>query len=369
MSSNIVYLLGAGASAQSLPLVADFNERLHLFLLYLEGCIPIKENIKIYDDLKALIKEEEGHYSIDTLAKKFWLAESFDEYYRVKALMTCFFIFESFKKSDFHNINLFERGFSEKNKIGCNTFIDKRYDALLATIAKKENPIKLPSNVTFISWNYDDQLEQSAWEIANAGKKFKFYDYGENIIKSISSFDSAISGEINLIKLNGGFKPNKGLINKKFHSFLEQRSLTSKNINILVSLYDELIENPKALNIQFAWDNTIKVDARIKLAKEKVKAATDLVIIGYSFPNYNVEVDKMIFEGKEKNLKNIYIEDTKDNFEALVDRLEYLNVNVEALRKQNKIKHYSDLKSFCLPPSYFVEYKSGASISKKSLIT
>ena len=73
--NNIVYLLGAGASAQSMPLVSDFNARLSLFSYELFNAAKdsYRKESRLDTDIKKLIADEENHYSIDTLAKKYWL--------------------------------------------------------------------------------------------------------------------------------------------------------------------------------------------------------------------------------------------------------------------------------------------------------
>jgi hypothetical protein len=376
--NNIVYLLGAGASAQALPLVTDFNKRM---LLFYHTLLTAKDNgyreaTGLEEDIKILIENEQNHYSIDTLAKKYWLAGSVAEYEKVKALMTCFLTFEVFKKEkinlpDTKKVSELEK-LSQDSLDGSIRTIDKRYDALLAAILHKTPNLSLPSNVSFVSWNYDDQLEYAAWNIENAGKEFKFFQ-PSNIVKPIATQESNVLFDKNLVKLNGSFVPNIEILDSEekhgFQTFFNSRTLTPENIKVLDILYLKLLEKPFAINIEFAWEHSINSDDRVKLAKEKIEAASDLVIIGYSFPNYNVEIDQAIIGNKRSQFKNIYIEDTTEIFTTLVERLRFLNLDIDALQKGGRIKHYPDLKTFCLPPSFFVEYhKSSTSIRKNSLI-
>ncbi len=383
--NNIVYLLGAGASAQAMPLVSDFNKRMRLFSAFLsiakESGLRNEFTSTLDEDFNKLIEVERSHYSIDTLAKKYWLAESITEYNRVKALMTCFFIYESFKKVDLtlptldEFEELYPKEFLKVDFTGSAKTIDLRYDALLAAIAKKNSSIELPQNIFFLSWNYDDQLEQAAWNITNAGKQFKPL-VPSGLITSLSTPKSNLSdnSKINLIKLNGNFRPDYNVLdskaeNKVFKSFFDHRTLNPKKVNLIDKLYDLLIANPTTINIQFAWEHFTKSDKRIMVAKEIIDKATDLVVIGYSFPNYNVEVDQAIIGSKKGRFKNIYIEDNKENFEPLVERLQYLNIDVDRLNKLGNIKPYTDLKTFCLPPSFFVAYpKLATGVSRKSMI-
>lgn len=377
-NNNIVYLLGAGASAQALPLVSDFNDRLVLFQYVLSNAVKkgYREAGLLDKDLARLIQDEQNHYSIDTLAKKYWLADSNDEYNKIKALMTCFFTFEVFKKSELlltdQEFEFNTKKITKESIDGNANTIDKRYDALLAAIAKKNPSLSIPHNISFISWNYDDQLEYAAWNLSNAGKEIKFFSPSP-LIKPLLDSDPNKVGKENLIKLNGSFIPDiillDGIGSKEFDIFFNHRKLNKENLNKIDKLYDKLLINPKAIMIQFAWEHSLVSDSRITLAKKKIEEATDLVIIGYSFPNYNIDIDQFILSKKRGHFKNIYIEDTINNFIPLIERLRYLNIDVDKLQKEKRIKHYLDLKTFCLPPSYFIEYpKIAAGIKKNSLI-
>ena len=160
---NIVYLLGAGASAQALPLVNDFNTRLNIFKYFLEEASkynPDDNNSFLVKGLEQLIIDESNHYSIDTLAKKYWLTNQIDSYNKVKALMVCFFVYESFRKSEdiqggnypiLTNIETKYRGtkyfesFNSSNKA-----IDLRYDALLASVINNKEEVNIPDNIKFL---------------------------------------------------------------------------------------------------------------------------------------------------------------------------------------------------------------------------
>ncbi len=87
--SNITYLLGAGASANTIPVVNDLMYRFDEIIGFLnqykylneqayEGLpLMVKEHRKkikeIIDDIKWLRGEAGHHQTIDTLAKKFYL--------------------------------------------------------------------------------------------------------------------------------------------------------------------------------------------------------------------------------------------------------------------------------------------------------
>ncbi len=62
--------------------------------------------------------------------------------------------------------------------------------------------------------------------------------------------------------------------------------------------------------MNFAWEpNTDSVLLARQSAAERVKIADAVVVIGYSFPNFNREVDRQIFEGFDTDKDKIYIQD------------------------------------------------------------
>ncbi len=85
---NVTYYLGAGASANALPVVSNMKERIRLFLDYLIADknklaqLPTKEFInrgrainELDKILDKIFKESEKNTTIDTHAKKLYLKE------------------------------------------------------------------------------------------------------------------------------------------------------------------------------------------------------------------------------------------------------------------------------------------------------
>jgi hypothetical protein len=76
--------------------------------------------------------------------------------------------------------------------------------------------------------------------------------------------------------------------------------------------------------ITFAWEKDSETKKSLinsyEIAKEIIKDTTILVIIGYSFPFYNREVDNMIFDVLKPSLKKIYYQDPEIDGEFLRSR-------------------------------------------------
>ena len=127
---NVTYLLGAGASANSIPVVEKFNEDIKSIKELLEKflkknmndssynslpeLLQTKNSIleKIVDDLQWLLLEADNHQTIDTLAKKYYLTNSSDLNKLKRILIIFFFVRQSLIQPD------------------------KRYDSFLAAISR-----------------------------------------------------------------------------------------------------------------------------------------------------------------------------------------------------------------------------------------
>lgn len=320
---KFTYLLGAGASAQSIPIVKRLpDELLNLaeFILS-EGMLDafldkeINEKKDLFcTDLIELARESKIHASIDTYAKKLYLTKNFTKLKKLKALLDAFF-------TEHQIINL----------------IDKRYDAFLATLFFEENnTLKLPSNLNILSWNYDFQFELSlsnfilSDDIFEIEKKFKFIPNMSQEFTNINEFC--------LIKLNGtaaGLIDKNVFIRKTFFDLkkkikpddgIPEPFYKEKNIlpDIIRNYHDTIDEkNDKTSSVMFAWEKEPIVIQVRDFAKEKVIDTSILVVIGYSFPTFNREIDKLILK-QMTSLRKIVIQALPEDINSIIFRLKSL---------------------------------------------
>jgi len=142
--SIVTYLLGAGASAQCLPVVSNMAEDINQTKTSLKSDInSCLKHDKINPFYTEIIKELNWlrdicntHFSVDTYAKKLHLSRNTTEYNRLKNVLSLYF--------------------SLKQRL---TLPDKRYDNFWASILDSID--SLPKNMRIVSWNYDYQLERS----------------------------------------------------------------------------------------------------------------------------------------------------------------------------------------------------------------
>jgi hypothetical protein len=344
--SKIVYLFGAGASfgkraendrdeiLEGLPIVTEFSTQINKLIVRIQSQdtelksqhkAKPEEVLKLIDELNWLKESSENHHTVDTFAKKLRVSEGgvTNEYLRLKAAISAFLTL----------LQLLNKP-------------DSRYDAFFANILGNSYHT-LPNGVSILSWNYDCQFEiahaayskrknlNSIWDDLNiSGKTTK------------SSSDNNIP--FSITKLNGtALMYEENHFNSKFFdAFFNRQGMSEINYVSMTHINYSGAENVRNA-LSFAWegyDNEFE-----KKYLSKVIDTEILVIIGYSFPYFNREVDRKIIRNMT-NLKKVYIqdpfsEDVKENFEAVlsVEQLEKVENN------QIKIVLKKNTKQFVIP--------------------
>jgi len=383
---RITYLIGAGASCKSQPLVSNMKERMHLLLQMLTStsiCNNLfdvelqRKTNKLFSKYKSIIYESFNHYTPDTYAKKLWLNKKYDTLAVFKEFLNLYFIFEqqfmlgstakinlnssnmgdeiyktAFKidtNSTFMDINWNNNRSNEKYEINKALFfkslftnIDYRYDVFYATLleARTGDKLTLPPNVNILSWNYDNQLELA-------------YNAYENLdVRNIDNYLNINPSEYNqnkshIIKLNGSCNRTYSDENEEVHelTFLKAIKLLLDNKEIHNKIY-------------FAWENP-SFERPKGTILNILKNTDELVIIGYSFPNFNREVDSEIFNNLKLYDYNLhkYCKITvqvpdKNEFLKIKDRIFALINETEISKDDLPVLHIDDTDQFYIPPLY-----------------
>lgn len=316
--NKITYLFGAGASRHALPVVNEIPERIKKLINLLES-----DNLKLIDQasysdlnlrnlktnrefqldmiatLNWMMTESEKHASVDTFAKKLFIKRKYDDLKKLKIAMSVFFVFEQ-----------------TLNKV------DFRYDAFFASLLTSLS--NFPDNVRILSWNYDYQFELAFSEYSDQ------HDIRSNQswLKINSKYgDNDRHTGFGIYKLNGttGLYSDGG-----WQQYMYAPSL---KVPVDVSFVNQITRNYVAgtyLNnvhssLSFAWEPENPEKSIINKAIENTSDTHSLVIIGYSFPFFNREVDRKII-GAMTNLKKVYIQSPeaeiiKERFQAFKDDL------------------------------------------------
>ena len=345
MQNELTYILGAGASFQSIPIVKTFAKRFEEFVLKIElmGRNGGQENnnIRAIGRLsRRFLNEFESHQSFDTYFKKLFHTQQLDLISQGKKILNLYFLWEHLNLPNNKNDKHVEGNFIKTSKI------DKRYDALIAGLLK---PIASKSEVfcktNFITWNYDLNLFFS----------LKNYFSPTNTVKnflneiSINEFEWNIDNQIHVVNMNGFFYSSE-LEEMNFLSEIEFTDIL--NTKITSEYISSTFFDKDSQLIKFAWetDNETSITALDKIAK-----ASNIVVIGYTFPLYNRLTDLKYFSSESLNTKRLYLqdpnsnkilEDIKDNFE-IKEKLKYQGDTM------TKITSVESCESFFVPNSIY----------------
>lgn len=329
---EVAYLLGAGASRNALPIVIDMPARLQAcrnlisefkFQIDLSKKQDAKNkqsaesNIKkIVELFDMVISESQKHASIDTFAKKLYIKKEFSKLKDLKFVLLVFFKIEQLGKPD------------------------PRYDLFWASIINSDSDQHLPDGIKIISWNYDYQLEKSFSE-------FIFEPNYDNVLDMLNVIplrnDYTYVKKFSIFKLNGtaipfsSFKNNYSHVRELFRSQMDESfilHISQLYINIFTA-------EGIAMDMCFAWE---RKSTLIPILRGSFQQVQSLIIIGYSFPFFNREIDSELLNSMV-SLKRIYIQSPEaDNI------IERINSIIPEFSDRKIIIHkIFDINQFHLP--------------------
>lgn len=369
--SKVVYLMGAGASrghrgrdadgkedpsyiTEGLPIVKEIPKRLDIIaskyadLKYDEGNIFEKQTVSVdlvnakknlVDGLHWLRANSEKA-TIDTFAKQLFLTGQFDDYIKLKRLLSIFLLTEQLVNRP-----------------------DSRYVNFLTSVLQRNDggKLRITDDITILTWNYDSQFEIAYKYFLSIGQNPEKIDFPEQLGIDIHNsynfhkkvFDFPDDGKRQIFKINGSAS---FLGDYSMAHFYEYRNgnLSDELAKTLLWTYDASYyigaERPERMCLlNFAWDEqeeNFEKQYNQRL-QDALKSATALVIIGYTFPFFNREIDTMLLKGMQ-NLKNVYVQDKfpKTVRQSLFPILQKAGHKID----ENAILLYDDTTQFFLPP-------------------
>jgi hypothetical protein len=327
--TKITYLLGAGASANALPLIKKafrpypdtaatppvkpgLPEELREFVMnYRVSSTSRMDIIPALENLTARCNE----FGTPDLLAKFLLEKGDTKNYRLlKRLLSNYFTYKQ------------TAGFT--NRIQA---FDYRALTFLSTISSNG---KLPENVKILSWNYDRQIEIAA-------EKMK--PVNSPIFEKIRNFQSWP----NYMEGHDGenFKDIPFLLHLNGVAGYRYTEAAGAENDSSVHNFDDDI-NPF---ISFAWEDDTNDDKHSFNSRrpgylKKIAEGTEiLVVIGYSFPFFNRKIDDEIFKTMMGSLTKIYFQD------PVLDGTQLINqFNLPPKIAQN-LKHIQYVDNYYVP--------------------
>lgn len=354
--SKITYLWGAGASyglrdkkgriQRGVPTINEFHKSCEEIV----GRLSPLSNDRTFDsddetiseENKILIKKNIEHLrdicrlypTVDTYAKQlfvthrpdpdFELADA-DSYEALKRTLTVFLMIVQ---------KLHER--------------DPRYDGFLASIL--DNNGHFPS-VTILSWNYDLQFEQAyRWYMLDNPDLMQIWEKLNVFNKTQqTSYDSSKNHAV--IKLNGTAtfvdEPEEDALGKGmtiepfFTEFRTWSFATFLNHLLRFSQYQN--------KLSYVWEDSNSERDVLSQVKKRTKDTKVLIVIGYSFPYVNRDLDKAIIRSMS-SLKRIVIQDP--GAEKIKARVEQMLAACKLKRKKINVECVTDCEQFYLPDGF-----------------
>lgn len=263
----------------------------------------------------------ERNATIDTYAKKLVLKKRQDEFKELEQLLALFFIYLQLQNNP-----------------------DTRYDTFLANIL--EPNLHFPQHIRVISWNYDSQFEiayseyDEKEELRVGSKTTRFnIDYEIVKINGTATFDNQTS----IATLRKEIWQKLWAIKEKPNRS-EQLQKEQTWVLYFIYLYQLYVVGKKDnTHLSFAFDSS-EPSEKIWNSIDKIIGKTDvLVIIGYTFPFFNREIDRRMLHYLKPQAK-VYIQDKypnriKQNFRAVKNTI-----------PEGHIELKEDTDQFFLPP-------------------
>jgi hypothetical protein len=300
---KITYLLGAGASANALPVVGGIKQRVEEMIktlslshyelngnfqteYILESHSRSKLDVQrlFVEDLKWLSRELDNRASIDTYAKKLYLTKDDKTLNKLKLTFSLFLVLEQIIRSP-----------------------DLRYDSFFASILNF-NTIDFPENIRILTWNYDSQFE-IAFSEYSGDATIQANQFRLNLLTPETAELLKAPG-FKIVKLNGttDYKEARKSSVIQFSKNV-QRKLTPEVLSEILEHYIKIRVSPQAyeMNLKFAWEQSLHHSMPSKDIAIEVSNNSDiLIVIGYSFPYFNRYIDREIVAAM--NPKKVYFQ-------------------------------------------------------------
>lgn len=348
MKDKITYLFGAGASAKVIPIYSkssynNFTQELKEFVqnfILQNSSInnKFRPPFSLLNQIEKILKDSEEEDTLDYLARTYHLRNDMSSDYKLIILKCLISLFIQYKQS-----------YLTQGKINR----DKRYENLLSKILVPSNPMPIiPKEISFLTWNYDNQLElalahfsQSDLSLENICLKYEISPSSIDLVQNKIDYSF-----YRHIKLNGhaGYFifPDSLNVTHKIRTYHDSDGINDFQFRIEQSLlpFTNMTNNLRFL-INFAWEYPANVysNLAVKNALNVIANTDKLIIIGYSFPDFNENIDRMLLS-KIKPHSTIYYQTNESNSQK--EEMKIYNLLSGSRSETCKIIHSSEVDEF-----------------------
>lgn len=333
--SAVTYLLGAGASygvrdketksggnmiLRGVPVINEFKYAIDSLIAK-----HIRELNPINHDLRVLSQICEEYPTVDTFAKLLYVTKSPTftnypniDYDKLKRLLSIFLLLSQEVRTR-----------------------DSRYDGFIASVIKDNG--EFPP-MTILSWNYDAQFEMAYSGYADEGRYIPILWKKLNVLHKTYNTSFDVTKPFAMVKLNGTAffvekDENRTLIDLFFGGYKSDRERYQQAVKFYND--SERYEN----TLSYVWEKENRGQI-IKVSQERVKNTRTLIVIGYSFPYVNREIDEQII-GSMEELRRVVVQDPYPS--EIIERIKSMapsnGRNIEYIAYQNT-------NQFFIPYSY-----------------
>jgi len=331
---KITYLLGAGASYNSIPIWSEQGDSMNQVAEIIKRAIENPNTVfeaelleskeyngfnnneqtilnQLVEDLNKYALKAEENDTIDSYAFQLFKRKNKQELFNLKRAVSIYLdIWQFYRK------NVLSKNIDKKQ------FIDTRYIKWLNMITESNNvgDIKLKPNVNILSWNYDLQVELAfaryyddlGFECLNKiNEKFNFLGLPDDNLQI-----HHLNGHHGYFEYEKAYYPTgNNILKSNFYKYLKDIINNFKQFPELNNKRQDYSQ------IKFSWERELSPQIT-KIAEE-----TDiLIIIGYSFPQYNMVTDRKIIDAFKLN-QPMYLkyQDPTDDIDEVFDFLDFKN--------------------------------------------
>ena len=333
---GLVYYIGAGASAHSLPLACNTPARMRKLAdeLRTDDCRkrvdpPQRGTLeRLAERLECSAERADSrNVSIDELAKFHYLRGEHEDLRTLKATLSAFFMIEEGRQP-----------------------ADPRYGRFFAHMADRDTrgAVAMPTNVRVISWNYDHQFEKSFAEFTPESDRHGRRATGDRlqVVPSLIP-DRYDPSAFSILKLNGSagarVSPSSPDSPPRHNPDLYvYPSELDYSLFLALRFCENIALEDLEPYFQFAFEDDPRRSYTLELVDRFAPVRT-VVVIGYSFPQFNHDSDRRIFDALRPS--EVFLQVAGDN--GVRDSV-ILGLEIDS----EKIKVVEDRKQFFIPPTY-----------------